>query len=57
MVEMLKRVPSAQEIVIEGPGHFLQEEAGPEYAQLIIDFINGNPKPFRKERVVSNINL
>ena len=57
MVEMLKRVPSAQEIVIEGPGHFLQEEAGPEYAQLIIDFINGNPKPFSKERVVSNINL
>ena len=54
---MLKRVPSAEEIVIEGPGHFLQEEAGPEYAQLIIDFINGNPKPFRKERVVSNINL
>ena len=57
MVEMLKRVPSAQEIIIEGPGHFLQEEAGPEYAQLIIDFINGNPKPFSKDRVVSNINL
>jgi len=47
MVEMLKRIPSAQEIIIEGPGHFVQEEAGPEYAQLIIDFINGNPQPFK----------
>tara|TARA_Y100001970_G_scaffold165824_1_gene202783 strand:+ start:19840 stop:20964 length:1125 start_codon:yes stop_codon:yes gene_type:complete len=47
IVEMLKRIPSAQEIVINGPGHFIQEEAGPEYAQLIIDFINGNPKPFK----------
>ena len=57
MVEMLKRIPSAQEIIIEGPGHFIQEEAGPEYAQLIIDFINGNPKPFKKDRVVPDINL
>jgi len=46
MVEMLKRIPSAEEILIRGPGHFLQEEAGPEYAKLIIDFINGNPKGF-----------
>ena len=57
MVQMLKRIPSAQEITINGPGHFLQEEAGPEYAQLLIDFINGDPKPFKKERVVSEINL
>ena len=42
----LKRIPTAEEIVIHGPGHFLQEEAGPEYAQLILDFINGNPKSF-----------
>ena len=46
LVEMLKRVPTAKEILIKGPGHFIQEEAGPEYAQLIIDFINGNPQPF-----------
>jgi len=52
MVEMLKRIPSAQEIIIVGPGHFIQEEAGPEYAQLIIDFINGNPQGFTKEQVV-----
>ena len=57
MVDMLKRIPSAQEIIIEGPGHFLQEEAGPEYAQLIIDFIDGNPQPFKKDRAVPNINL
>ncbi len=54
MVEMLKRIPSAQEIVINGPGHFIQEEAGPEYAQLIIEFINGNPKGFSKEQKVIN---
>ena len=32
-------IPSAEQIMIYGPGHFLQEEAGAEYAQLIIDFI------------------
>ena len=54
LVEMLKRVPSAEEIVIKGPGHFIQEEAGPEYAQLIIDFINGNPKGFSVEKKLDN---
>ena len=51
---MLKRVPTAEEIVIKGPGHFIQEEAGPEYAQLIIDFINGNPKGFTVEKKLDN---
>jgi hypothetical protein len=37
--------------------NFIQEEAGPEYAQLIIDFINGDPQPFIKDRVVPVINL
>ena len=55
IVEGLKRIPSAQEIIIKGPGHFIQEEAGPEYAQLIIDFINGNPQGFEVER--KDINL
>jgi len=50
ITEGLKRIPTAKEIVIHGPGHFLQEEAGPEYAQLIIDFINGNPKSFTIDR-------
>ena len=52
LVKLLKRVPSAQEVVIKGPGHFLPEEAGPEYAQLIIDFINGNPQGFTVEKKV-----
>jgi len=51
LVEMLKRVPTAKEILIKGPGHFIQEEAGPEYAQLIIDFINGNPQPFEIDSI------
>ena len=55
LVKLLKRVPSAQEVVIKGPGHFLQEEAGPEYAQLIIDFINGNPQGFTVEKKVIDI--
>ena len=52
MVEMLKRIPTSQEIIINGPGHFIQEEAGPEYAQLIIDFMNDNPKGFTIEQKV-----
>ena len=46
----LKRIPTAEEITIYGPGHFIQEEAGPEYANLIIDFINGEPKSFSIEQ-------
>ena len=42
----LKRIPSAEEIILYGPGHFVQEEAGTEYANLIIEFINGEPKSF-----------
>ena len=56
IVELLKRIPTAQEIVISGPGHFVQEEAGPEYAQLIIDFINGNPKGFTVKKKVLDKN-
>jgi len=37
LIKILKRIPTAQEIIIKGPGHFLQEEAGPEYAGLIIE--------------------
>ncbi len=56
IVEGLKRIPSAQEIVIKGPGHFIQEEAGPEYAQLILDFIKGEPKGFEVEKKVIDLN-
>ena len=54
LAEMLKRVPTAKEILIKGPGHFIQEEAGPEYAQLIIDFINGNPQSFEIDSTSGN---
>ena len=56
IVKLLKRIPTAQEIIIKGPGHFVQEEAGPEYAQLIIDFINGNPQGFNIESITLNKN-
>ena len=52
ITEGLKRIPSSEQIVIYGPGHFVQEEAGPEYAKLIIQFINGNPKSFTVEKRV-----
>ena len=56
LVELLKRIPTAQEIVISGPGHFVQEEAGLEYAQLIIDFINEKPEGFTVEKKVLDKN-
>lgn len=34
-----KRVPNPQSITIKGAGHFVQEDAGPELAQLIVDFM------------------
>ena len=55
VVKIDAKSEDTQEIVIKGPGHFIQEEAGPEYAQLIIDFINGNPQSFEVER--KDINL
>ncbi|MDA9636505.1 haloalkane dehalogenase [SAR86 cluster bacterium] len=55
ITEGLRRIPTAKEINIKGPGHFLQEEAGPEYAQLIIDFIKGEAKGFEVEAKVKDI--
>ena len=55
ITEGLKRIPTAEEIVIKGPGHFIQEEAGPEYAQLILDFIKGEAKGFEVKARVKNI--
>jgi haloalkane dehalogenase len=56
LTEILKRIPTAQEIIIKGPGHFLQEEAGSQYAELIIKFINGNPEGFTIEKKVIDRN-
>ncbi len=42
-VTFLERVPTAQNVTIEGAGHFVQEDAGPQLAQLINAFIAGEP--------------
>jgi len=39
----LERIPSAQNVTIRGAGHFVQEDAGPELALLMIDFMQGRP--------------
>jgi len=41
----MERVPTAQRVSIRGAGHFVQEDAGPELAQLMIDFIQDRPLP------------
>ena len=41
----LRRVPTAQNVTIRGAGHFVQEDAWPELAQLMVDFISGKPLP------------
>jgi haloalkane dehalogenase len=41
-----EKVPGAQgqkHVTMEGAGHFLQEEKGPELAQVIIEFCKANP--------------
>ena len=39
----MNRIPNPTEITLGGAGHFVQEEVGPELAQIISDFINGKP--------------
>ena len=38
-----ERVPGATAVTIKGVGHFVQEEVGPQLAQLMNDFIAGRP--------------
>jgi len=40
----LKRVPTAEQVTIEGAGHFVQEDAGEELAQLMLDFMARHPR-------------
>tara|TARA_B100000925_G_scaffold102169_1_gene75037 strand:+ start:2228 stop:3265 length:1038 start_codon:yes stop_codon:yes gene_type:complete len=35
------RVPGAKQVIIQGVGHFVQEEVGPQLASLINDFVSG----------------
>ena len=37
--DFMTRIPNPTEITLEGVGHFVQEEAGPELASIINDFI------------------
>ena len=39
--DFVNRIPSPTVITLEGAGHFVQEEVGPELAQIINDFIEG----------------
>ena len=41
----LERVPTARNVRILGAGHFVQEDAGPELAQLMVDFMQGRDLP------------
>jgi pimeloyl-ACP methyl ester carboxylesterase len=37
--DFVNRLPNPTVITLEGAGHFVQEEVGPELAQIIINFI------------------
>ena len=39
--DFVNRIPNPTIITLGGAGHFVQEEVGPELAQIIIDFIEG----------------
>ena len=39
--DFVNRIPNPTVITLGGAGHFVQEEVGPELAQIIIDFIEG----------------
>ena len=41
--DFLNRIPNPTVITLGGASHFVQEEVGPELAQIISDFINGKP--------------
>ena len=41
----LDRVPTAENVTINGAGHFVQEDAGEELAELMLDFMARHPLP------------
>jgi haloalkane dehalogenase len=41
----LERVPNAQNVTVNGAGHFVQEDAGVALAQLMLDFMAGEKLP------------
>ena len=49
--DFLNRIPNPTVVTLEGAGHFVQEEVGPELADLIDDFISGKPvRGFSRKR-------
>ena len=49
--DFLNRIPNPTVVTLEGAGHFVQEEVGPELANLIDDFISGKPvRGFSRKR-------
>ena len=54
LVEILKEFQQLKKLLLKAQVIFCKEEAGPEYAKLIIDFIDGNPKGFTMEQKVLN---
>ena len=49
--DFLNRIPNPTVVTLEGVGHFVQEEVGPELAALMNDFIAGKPvRGFSRKR-------
>ena len=49
--DFLNRIPNPTVVTLEGAGHFVQEEVGPELADLIDDFMSGKPvRGFSRKR-------
>ncbi len=49
--DFLNRIPNPTVVTLEGAGHFVQEEVGPELAALMNDFIAGKPvRGFSRKR-------
>ena len=43
MKDVFERIPDPTVITLGGASHFVQEEVGPELAQIISDFVRGKP--------------
>jgi hypothetical protein len=54
--DFLNRIPNPTVVTLEGAGHFVQEEVGPELAMLISDFIEGRPVEGFSKKDESNLN-
>ena len=53
--DFLNRIPNPTVVTLEGVGHFVQEEVGPELAMLVSDFIAGRPVEGFSKKDESNL--